>query len=62
MPLIHVDMSAGKATEAQKRQLIEQLTEAVSAVLGEAQRALTGVTLIETPPGHRGVGGKVYET
>jgi 4-oxalocrotonate tautomerase family enzyme len=45
MPLIHVDMSAGKASEEQKRELIEQLTEAVSAVLGEAQRSMTVITL-----------------
>jgi 4-oxalocrotonate tautomerase family enzyme len=61
MPLIHVDMTAGKATDEQKRLLIAKLTDAVCEALGEAQRALTIVTLIETPPGHRGVGGKVYE-
>jgi 4-oxalocrotonate tautomerase family enzyme len=61
MPLIHVDMSAGKADDDQKRMLIAKITDAVCEALGEAQRAQTVVTLIETPPGHRGIGGKVYE-
>jgi 4-oxalocrotonate tautomerase family enzyme len=61
MPLIHVDMSEGKATEEQKARLISKLTDVLSEVLGEEQRAITIVTLIETPLGNRGVGGKVYE-
>ena len=62
MPLIHVDMTAGKATQAQKVRLIARLTDAVSEVLGEEQRSLTIVTLIETPSGNRGIGGRVYRS
>lgn len=62
MPLIHVDMSAGKTTDELKALLIARLTDAVSEVLGEEQRAFTVITLIETPIGHRGVGGKIYQS
>jgi 4-oxalocrotonate tautomerase len=61
MPLIHIDLSTGKASDEQKRSLIAKITDAVCTVLGETQRPQTIVTLIETPPGHRGIGGKVYE-
>lgn len=60
MPLIHVDMSAGKASDAQKELLIAKLTDAVSEVLGEGERAFTVITLIETPAGNRGIGGVIY--
>lgn len=60
MPLIHVDITAGKATEEAKAQLIARLTDVVTEVLGEAQRNLTIITIIETPPGNRGIGGRIY--
>jgi 4-oxalocrotonate tautomerase family enzyme len=60
MPLIHIDLTAGKATETQKAALIARVTDIVVDVLGPEQRPLTIVTLIETPPGNRGIGGKVY--
>lgn len=59
MPLIHVDMSAGKASSEQKQLLIARLTDTIAEVLGEEQRPMTVVTLVETPPGNRGLGGKV---
>ena len=55
-------MTAGKATQAQKVRLIARLTDAVSEVLGEDQRSLTIITLIETPSGNRGIGGRVYRS
>lgn len=55
-------MTAGKATQAQKVRLIARLTDAVSEVLGEEQRSLTIITLIETPSGNRGIGGRVYRS
>lgn len=60
MPLIHVDMTAGKASDEQKELLIARLTDTVAEVLGFEHRAMTVITLIETPSGHRGIGGKVY--
>lgn len=60
MPLIHVDMTAGKASDEQKSRLIAGITDTVADVLGPEHRPMTVVTLIETPAGHRGIGGKVY--
>ncbi len=60
MPLIHVDMTAGRASDEQKSRLIARLTDTVAEVLGPEHRSMTVITLIETPPGHRGIGGRVY--
>lgn len=60
MPLIHVDMSKGVATEEQKVGLISKLTDVVAEVLGEQHRAVTIISIIETPVGNRGIAGKVF--
>lgn len=60
MPLIHIDMSAGKASSEQKALLIQRITDVVGQTLGEEHRPITVVTLVETPVGNRGIGGKVY--
>ncbi len=60
MPLIHIDLTAGKATVTQKAALIARFTDVVAEVLGAEQRPITIITLLETPPGNRGIGGKVY--
>ncbi|WP_206830468.1 4-oxalocrotonate tautomerase [Alicyclobacillus fructus] len=55
MPLIQVTMVEGRSP-AQKRALIEKLTDAVVDTLG-AKRETVRVILYEVPKSHWGVGG-----
>ena len=60
MPLITIDISQGKLDGAShKERLITEVTDAVARIIGEEQRRLTVITIVETPLGHRGMGGVV---
>lgn len=61
VPLIHIDMTAGKATQEQKQVLIEKITAAVAESLGQEQHAQTIITIVETPVGNRAMGGKILK-
>ena len=60
MPLITIDISQGKlGSPSHKERLIAEVTDAVARVVGEEQRRLIIITIVETPVGHRGIGGAV---
>ena len=58
MPLIQVKIIEGAFTEAQKRQMIDKLTDAMVAVEGEAMCPVTWVTVEGVKGGDWGIGGR----
>jgi 4-oxalocrotonate tautomerase len=62
MPLVQVKLIEGVFTEAQKRQMIHKLTEAMVAIEGEAMRPVTWVVLEEVKSGDWAVGGRPLTT
>lgn len=58
MPLVTIDVIKDVFTPAQKRQLIEKVTEAMVAVEGEPMRGVTWVRVQEFEQGDWGIGGK----
>jgi 4-oxalocrotonate tautomerase len=62
MPLIQVRVIEGVFTEAQKRQIVHKLTDAMVSVEGEAMRPVTWVVVEEVKSGDWGIGGKTLTT
>jgi 4-oxalocrotonate tautomerase len=62
MPLIQVRVLEGVFTEAQKRQIVSRLTDAMVTVEGEAMRPVTWVVVEEVKSGDWGIGGKALTT
>ena len=62
MPLIQVKVIEGVFTEAQKRQIVHKLTDAMVSVEGEAMRPVTWVTIEEVKSADWGMGGKPLTT
>ena len=58
MPLVDIELIEGVLTPAQKRDLIEQVTEAVVRVEGEALRPVTWVRIKEVKQGDWAIGGQ----
>lgn len=58
MPLIQVKVIEGVFTEAQKRQIIPKLTDAMVSIEGENMRGVTWVIVEEVKSGDWGLGGK----
>jgi 4-oxalocrotonate tautomerase len=58
MPLVDIQLIEGVFTPAQKRQLIENVTEAMIAVEGEAMRPVTWVRIQELKQGDWAIGGQ----
>ena len=58
MPLINVRLLEGMLTPAQKKTIIERLTDAMVAIEGEAYRPVTWVVIDEVKSGEWGIGGK----
>lgn len=58
MPFIDIKVIAGAFSSEEKRKLVENVSEAVIAVEGEAMRPVTHVVITETPSGEWAVGGK----
>lgn len=58
MPLVTIDVIKDVFTADQKRDLIENVTEAMIAVEGEALRPVTWVRIIEVEQGDWAVGGQ----
>ncbi|MES2896587.1 MAG: tautomerase family protein [Pseudomonadota bacterium] len=58
MPLVTIDVIKDVFTPAQKRELIERVTEAMIAVEGEALRGVTWVRVQEFEQGDWAIGGK----
>jgi 4-oxalocrotonate tautomerase len=57
MPLIEVTLLKGVFDELQKRQIVERLTDTVTAIKGERVRPSTIVLVEEVESGPRGLGG-----
>jgi 4-oxalocrotonate tautomerase len=62
MPLITVRTLEGLLTQAQKKAMIERVTDAALSVEGEAFRSVTWVVVEEIPSGAWGIGGQVLTT
>lgn len=58
MALVQVKLIAGVFTEAEKREMIRKLTDAMVSIEGENLRSVTWVTVEEVRGGDWGVGGK----
>jgi 4-oxalocrotonate tautomerase len=61
MPLVTIDLIKDVFTPAQKREIIERVTEAMIAVEGEGMRPVTWVRIMEVNQGEWGVGGKLLD-
>lgn len=57
MPLVNIEVIKDVFTPAQKRTLIERVTEAMVTVEGEALRGVTWVRIQEFEQGHWAIGG-----
>lgn len=58
MPLVTVEVIKDVFTPAQKRDIIEKVTNAMVAVEGESLRGVTWVRVQEIEQGDWGIGGK----
>ncbi|MEZ5998892.1 MAG: tautomerase family protein [Hyphomonas sp.] len=59
MPLVNIDVIKDVFTPAQKRELIERVTDAMVAVEGEAMRPVTWVRIMEVEQGDWAIGGQL---
>ena len=62
MPLIQVELIEGVFDADEKQAVIDELTDAMVSVEGEAMRPVTWVTLEEVPSGAWGIAGKALHT
>lgn len=62
MPLVNVKVIEGVFSDEQKRQIVEQLTEAMVAIEGENMRPVTWVVVEDVKSGDWGIGGKPLTT
>jgi 4-oxalocrotonate tautomerase len=62
MPLINVKLIEDVFTPAQKREIVERLTDAMVSVEGENMRPVTWVIVEEVRSGDWGIGGKPLTT
>jgi 4-oxalocrotonate tautomerase len=62
MPLIQVKVIEGVFTEAQKREIVHKLTDAMVSIEGETMRSVTWVIIEEVRSGDWGMGGKSLTT
>jgi 4-oxalocrotonate tautomerase len=62
MPLINVKLIEEVFTPAQKREIVERLTDAMVSVEGENMRPVTWVIVEEVRSGDWGIGGKPLTT
>ncbi|MCW2530974.1 MAG: 4-oxalocrotonate tautomerase [Blastococcus sp.] len=62
MPFVSVKVIEGVFDESRKRQIVEQVTEAMVRVEGEAMRPVTWVVVEEVRSGDWGIGGRAMTT
>lgn len=62
MPLVDIQLVEGVFNAAQKRNMIEKVTEAMVGIEGEAMRGVTWVRVHEIPSGEWAIGGKPLTT
>jgi 4-oxalocrotonate tautomerase len=56
--MVQVKLIEGVFTEAQKRQMVQKLTDAMVSIEGESMRPVTWVIVEEVKGGDWGIGGK----
>jgi 4-oxalocrotonate tautomerase len=57
MPMVNIEVIKDVFSPAQKRELIEKVTEAMVSVEGEGLRGVTWVRIQEFDQGHWAIGG-----
>jgi 4-oxalocrotonate tautomerase len=62
MPLINVRLIEGVFTPAQKKAMVERLTDTMVAIEGESMRPVTWVVIDEVKSGDWAIGGKPLTT
>lgn len=62
MPLIQVKLIEEVFTQAQKREIVRKLTDAMVSIEGENMRPVTWVVVEEVKSGDWGIGGKPLTT
>jgi 4-oxalocrotonate tautomerase len=62
MPLIQVKLIEGVFDEAQKRTIVERLTDTMVEIEGENMRGVTWVLVEEVKSGHWAIGGQPLST
>jgi len=62
MPFINVKLIEDVFTPAQKRRIVEELTDAMVAIEGESMRQVTWVVVEEVRSGDWGIAGKSLTT
>ena len=62
MPFINVKLIEGVFDASQKREIVEQLTEAMVAIEGENMRPVTWCVIEEVRSGDWGIGGNPLTT
>lgn len=58
MPFVEIKLIEGVFNEAQKREMIEKVTDTMVSIEGENMRQVTWVTINEMKSGDWGIGGK----
>lgn len=58
MPMVNIKIIEGVFNEAQKKEMIEKVTDAMVSVEGENMRGVTWVIIDEVKSGAWGIGGK----
>jgi len=62
MPLVDIQLIKGVFNDAQKRTMIDKVTEAMVGIEGEAMRGVTWVRVLEVSSGEWAIGGKPLTT
>ena len=62
MPLVQVKLIEGVFSDAQKREMIHKLTDAMVSIEGEPMREVTWVVVEEVKSGSWGIGGRALST
>jgi 4-oxalocrotonate tautomerase len=62
MPLVQIKLIEGVFTEAQKKEMIAKITDAMVSIEGENMRQATFVIVEEVKSGDWGIGGKAMTT
>lgn len=62
MPLVDIQLIEGVFTPAQKKEMIEKVTDTMVAIEGEPMRGVTWVRVHEVNSGEWGIGGKALTT
>lgn len=62
MPLVNIEVIENVFTPAQKKEMIEKVTDAMISIEGEALRPYTLVKIDEVKDGNWSVGGQIIKT